>query len=73
MVGRDRRASRLPAGLVVVAGVASLFVVPVIAAPVLIIGSLAWRSGPKWARITLATAAALFVVFFLVTLPAGGT
>ena len=61
----------MPAALVVVAGIASLFVVPLVATPALFIASLAWRAGPIWARTALAVAAALFVLYFLVSSPWG--
>jgi hypothetical protein len=67
----NERSKRLPPVLLVVLGVGSLLVVPLIAAPILFVAGLAWRTGPRWARITLTTAAILFGLYFFVTQPIG--
>jgi hypothetical protein len=59
----------VPTVLIVILAIGLLFVLPLIAVPVLLITSVAWRSGPRWARITLAAGALLFVLYFLVTSP----
>jgi hypothetical protein len=56
-----------------VAALGSLLVIPLITAPVMFIAGLAWRSGPRWARITLVTAACLFGLYFFFTQPAWTT
>jgi len=66
---RTGRASRVNAWLIVIAAVSSLLIVPVITAPIMFIAGFAWRSGPKWARATLVTAACLFGLYFLLSQP----
>jgi hypothetical protein len=34
----------------------------------IVIGA-AWRGAPRWARLTLITIAALFIIYFLITIP----
>jgi hypothetical protein len=65
-------AKPLSAALVVTVGIAGVLVVgPIVAAPVLLIGGLAWRTGPRWARMALAATGTLCVLYFLLTQPWG--
>jgi hypothetical protein len=58
--------------VIVIAALGSLLIVPVITAPIMFVAGLAWRTGPRWARVTLVTAACLFGLYFFATNPALG-
>jgi hypothetical protein len=68
---RTVRISTVIPVLIVIIALGGLLVAPFFAAPIMFIVGFAWRSGPRWARVTLVTAACLFGAYFLMTQPVG--
>lgn len=53
-----------PAGIfAVIAAVVGLAVIPILAVAAMVLVGVAWKDGPRWARLTLVIGAVLYVAF----------
>jgi hypothetical protein len=58
----------IKAVLVVLASVVCIFVLPLVAVPVVFIVAILWRAGPKWSRLCMFAAALAETAYYFLTL-----
>lgn len=57
--------SKRAASVAVIISVVGLLVVPVIAMPAMLVAGFAWRSAPRWTRLSLVIGPVIFAVYVL--------